>query len=106
MKRELIAVGLLAGGFALARAPSSAAAVEHVEFRGAIAELNLFQQATVSCEDGTSGLLDTAISIELSIDGVHGSLGNSDARSLLLFFSQFSSCTGTSQDVVVVAEPA
>lgn len=106
MRHKLVAVGLLAGGFALTHASSGAAAVEQLQFRGAIAELNLFQQDAISCEDGTSGLLNTAITIELSQDGVHGTLGNSDTRSLLLFFSQVSTCTGTTRDVVVVAEPA
>jgi hypothetical protein len=80
--------------------------VERIEFRGAIAELNLFQQAEISCEDGTTGLLDTSISIELSLDGVRSSLGNSDERSLLLFFSQVSTCTGATRDVVVFDQPA
>jgi hypothetical protein len=106
MKRKLIAVGLFAGGLALTRASSSAAAVERIEFRGAIAELNLFEQVVISCDDGTSGLLDTSISLELSQDGVRSTLGNSDGRSALLFFSQFSTCTGASRDVVALDEPA
>lgn len=106
MKRKLVAVGLLAGGFALVRASSSAAAVERIDFRGAIAELNLFQQSDISCEDGTSGLLNTSISIELAQNGVRGTLGNSDESSVLLFFSQVSTCTGQTRDVVAFAEPA
>jgi hypothetical protein len=106
MNCKLVAVGLLAGGLVLTHASSGAAAVERLEFRGSIAELNLFQQATISCEDGASGLLDTAISIERALNGVHGSLGNADDRSLLLFFSQVSTCTGETRDVVVFAEPA
>jgi hypothetical protein len=106
MKRKLVAIGLLAGGFALTRASSGAAAVERIEFRGAIAELNLFQEAATTCEDGTSGLLHTSISIELSRDGVRSSLGNSDGRSLLLFFSQFDTCTGVVRDVVAFDQPA
>jgi len=106
MKSKLVAVGLLAGGFALTQASSGAAAVERLEFRGAIAELNLFEQAAITCEDGTSGLLDTAISIEQALEGVHGSLANSDGRSVMLFFSQFSTCTGLGRDVVAVDEPA
>jgi hypothetical protein len=106
MNFKLVTVGLFAGSFALTHAAPGAAAVERIEFRGAIAELNLFQQDSISCDDGTSGLLDTAISIELAVNGVHGSLGNSDDRSLLLFFSQVSTCSGQTRDVVVFAEPA
>ena len=106
MRSKLVAVGLLAGGFALTGASSSVAAVERMDFRGSIAELNLFEQAEISCEDGTSGLLDTSITIELALNGVRGSLGNSDERSVLLFFSQFSTCTGVVRDFVAVAEPA
>jgi len=106
MNCKIVAVGLLAGGFALTGASSGAAAAERLEFRGSIAELNLFQQAAISCEDGTSGLLNTSISIELSLDGVRSSWGDSDERSVLLFFSQVSTCTGETRDVVAFDQPA
>jgi hypothetical protein len=106
MKHSWVAAGLLAAGFVLTRASSSSAAAEHLQMKGEIAELNLFQQDEISCDDGTSGLLDTALTIELSRDGVHGTRGNSSGSSVLLFFSQVSTCTGQTRDVVVVDEPA
>jgi hypothetical protein len=105
MKHRLVVVGLLAGGLASSHSAISGAAVERTRFRGEIAELALFQQTEITCGDGSGGLLDRSLTIQLFADGVRSTLGDSDTRALLLFFSEFSSCTGTSRDFIAFEEP-
>jgi hypothetical protein len=108
MKHKFGIIGLLAGGLVSSHSASSDAAGEQIQYqyRGEIAQLALFQQTEITCENGSSGLLDTSVAIELFFDGVRSSLGNTETRSVMLFFSQYSSCTGISQDVCVLEEPA
>lgn len=105
MKNKLVAIGLLAGGLVSSHSASSEAAVERVQFRGEIATLSFFDQSEITCEDGEGGLLDTSISIQLFTNGVRGSLGNSDTQTIMLFFSQFSSCTADRREFIAIAEP-
>jgi len=106
MKHEFVMIALLVGAFVSSHSAPSDAAVERMQYRGEIAQLALFQQTAITCEDGTSGLLDTSLAIELFSDGVRSSLGNSETRSLMLFVSEFSSCTGASRDFLALEEPA
>ena len=106
MKHEFVSIALLVGGLVSSHSASSGAAVERMQYRGEIAQLALFQQTAITCEDGASGLLDTSVAIELFSDGVHSSLGNSESRALMLFVSEFSSCTGVSRDFLALEEPA
>ena len=106
MKHKFVSIAVLAGGLVSSHAASSGAAVERMQYRGEIAQLALFQQTAITCEDGASGLLDTSVAIELFSDGVQSSLGNTEARALMLFFSEFSSCTGASRDFLALEEPA
>src|SRR6187455_635788 len=102
MEHKFVIVGLLAGGLVSSHSASSDAAVEHMNYRGEIAQLALFQQTAITCEDGASGLLDTSVAIELFSDGLDSSLGNTETSALMLFFSEFSSCTGTSRDFLAL----
>ena len=106
MKHKFVSIALLAGGLISTQSASSGAAVERMQYRGEIAQLALFQQTEITCEDGASGLLDTSVAIELFSDGVRSSLGNTETRALMLFFSEFSSCTGASRDFLALEEPA
>src|SRR6188768_3527117 len=106
MKHKFVSIALFAGGLVSGHSASSHAAVEQMQYRGEIAQLELFQQTAITCEDGASGLLDTSVAIELFADGVSSSLGNTEARALMLFVSEFSSCTGISRDFLALEEPA
>jgi hypothetical protein len=106
MKRNLFVLGLLAGCLVSSHSVPGDAAVDRVQVRGEIADLNVFLQTAITCQNGTSGVLNTSLSIQLSFNGVRSSFGNSDTRSLLLFFSEGSSCTGASRDFVAFDEPA
>jgi len=105
MKHKFGIIGLLAGGLVSSHSASSDAAVEQMQYRGEMAQLALFQQNEITCENGASGLLDTSVAIELFFDGVRSSLGNTETGSLMLFFSEYSSCTGASQDFLALEEP-
>lgn len=105
MKRNLVAIGLLAGGLVSTHSVVSEAAAERVQFRGKIATLGFFERIEVTCEDGSAGVVDTSISLQLFSNGVRSSMGNSDERAIMLFFSHFSSCTGTSREFIGFEEP-
>jgi hypothetical protein len=105
MKRNLVAMGLLAGSLVSSHPAVGKATVERVQSRGEIAWLALFDQTEIVCEDGSVGLLDTAVAMELFSDGVSSSLGDTDTEAIMLFFSEFSSCTATSREFLAFEEP-
>ena len=105
MKHKFVMMGMLAGGLVSSHSATSEAAVERMQYRGEIAQLALFQQTAITCEDGSGGLLDTSVAIELFSNGVRSSMGNLEGPALMLFFSEFSSCTGISQDFLALDEP-
>jgi len=107
LKHNLVAVGLLAGALVSSHAADShAKVVKKVKYRGQTATLALFHETEISCEGGSSGLLDTSLTMELYEDGVDSGYGYSEEPAILLFFSQYSTCTGISRDFVAFDEPA
>lgn len=105
MKHKLVAIGLFAGGLVSSHSALSEAAVERMRYRGEIATLSLFKQTEVACEDGSVGLLDTSVSLQLFANGVRSSRGNSDTEAIMLFFSQFNSCTADRREFIGFEEP-
>jgi hypothetical protein len=105
MKHNLVAIGLLAGGLISSHSSISEAAVERVKYRGEIASLRLFHQAEITCEDGSAGVLDTAVALQLFSEGVRSSLGDSDNEAIMLFFSERSSCTGIGREFLAFETP-
>lgn len=106
MQQKLVAIGLLAGALVSSHSATSEAAVERVQFRGEIATLSLFKQSEVLCEDGEAGTLDTSVSLQLFADGVRSNRGNSDTKTIMVFFSQFNSCTAERLEFIGLEEPA
>jgi hypothetical protein len=81
------------------------AAVERMQYRGEIAGLSLFDVAEITCEDGSAGGVHTSVWLQLFSEGARGTLGSSETRAVMLFFSQLNTCTATSREFHAFEEP-
>jgi hypothetical protein len=94
MSSNRIAITALAfASVASLAASSDAADVTRTRFKDESASVSFFATEEITCEDGTTGFIDTSITINAFEQVVSSTFGNSEGSSVFASFFEFDSCT-------------
>jgi hypothetical protein len=93
MKSNLIAVSALASALVSSVVTPSWAAVSRTTFRGENVNASFFTQTAITCDDGSSGSLDTSFFVIGFSQVVRSTSGNTDGSTLFVSFSELNTCT-------------